>query len=175
MALVASALTILSIHSTSAYELSAERWDHACFTHDGSPQVKAALATWGAWGGVTDCGVSATPDISIGVLTKEWEADLGRLWANAEAVYRRENVAPYTHRIACVIYVRPAFAHDEWTILHEVGHCLGLEHSTAPAVMNANWIDRAPVLSPDDRVAIQAIYGPRVAPLGWKAYGSVAR
>jgi hypothetical protein len=49
-------------------------------------------------------------------------------------------------------------------ILHELGHALGLGHSTdSRAVMNANYMGARRTLSADDVNGIQAIYGPPTA------------
>src|SRR5262245_44436614 len=57
-------------------------------------------------------------------------------------------------------------------VLHEVGHALGLNHSTThPAVMEGGLWAVYPGLYPDDVAAIQSIYGPR-QPDGFDAKAS---
>lgn len=50
----------------------------------------------------------------------------------------------------------------ESVALHEIGHLLGLNHSTVPeSVMFASYAGRRRSLSPDDIAGIQSIYGAR--------------
>src|SRR5262249_25088807 len=59
--------------------------------------------------------------------------------------------------------------------LHEVGHALGLDESTNPhSPMFEDYLDRSPMIQPEDIEHIQALYGPRPQEAGPAINDSIA-
>lgn len=149
--------------SSAAFTLYPQRWDHACLTHDGNPDIVAALAKWAAVSGVRDCGFSNKPELYVVPLTVEREAWLSERFAAAAAFTIIDRPDTITR---CEIVVRPEVGHDEWYWLHEVGHCLGMDHTdVSPAVMNPAQATggKARQPQPDDIAAIRSLFGPPLA------------
>jgi Matrixin/Repeat of unknown function (DUF5648)/RTX calcium-binding nonapeptide repeat (4 copies) len=89
--------------------------------------------------GVLDVGPGA-PDGAIGMATFPFTADPGIVYINSATAFN------------------PTLFYQ--TILHEVGHVLGLDHDvTNPAIMSPSPQPGVVTLQPDDITGIQAIYG----------------
>jgi hypothetical protein len=111
-----------------------------------------AIGLWADVSGITDGGISAHPDIisSIAKLPSNIGGYAG--WASMGGIIT-----------ACSIVVSDVYPTNMTVWVHEVGHCLGLDHSLDPhAIMFYNGGDRIGI-QPDDAAAIQSIYGPKPA------------
>ncbi len=143
------------------------KWDRACLTTDGNPEVVAALAAWAAVSAVTDCGASEAPDIRLGepsaLQLSLWQP-LGQLGvaecSGAGGILRQ-----------CTILLA---VHSPAVMLHEVGHALGLGHSADPDAIMFPVVSGTGRISPDDIAALQQLYGPRSAPFAYRLAVSVA-
>lgn len=117
-----------------------------CFTHDDVPEITAALVEWRSVSGVMDCGVSARPDIHL--------LPLGTPLYNPLFGAQTTSYSDGT----CVLVFREDMIHDEHVWLHEIGHCLGLGHSTDPhSVMYP--IELQQIMTYGDVGAIRKLYG----------------
>lgn len=168
--LVAAAFAITCAR---AYEAMPERWDHSCFTHEASLQLTEALASWAAVSGITDCGVTASPDIRLvpsgPVLSGDFAGTAARLTTTGPG----QRVVLY-----CEIRIRGDQLSNRFVWAHEVGHCLGLAHSTVRGSLmwpNDDYLVGTTVQQvnpgvpmPDDVAGIRSLYGPQraAAPAG---------
>lgn len=159
------------VNQTSAAE-PVSRWNHTCFTTDGTPEIVSALRDWGALAGVTDCGISPHPDIwlSHAGLNPASQADGGGQAFGTAALFNTGNFVT-----GCEVAVLPVVIHNRNIFRHEVGHCLGLTHDYADSLaIMAPSSDDSHDFRPDDIAAIQKIYGPR-KPLHYGLRMSLAR
>lgn len=144
------------------------RYDHTGITHSGEPVLDAvvarALTDWGQWSAIHDGG----PGMDI---TVEYGPPPGWTQMGASAL-----AAPYGGRFdlqtieqpsptipACTIYVAPDiiitdFQQFEHLIMHEVGHCLGLDH--IDGMPNDCIMGGAIAVCNDDRDGIHTLYPP---------------
>lgn len=88
------------------------RWDHSVITTD-DPTVSAALRAW---------GVLTAPGDDI-IVDYRPNRDLSG-WANPQV--------DASHIVSCYIVFDSGLRGDVPLMIHEVGHCLGLSHSTQP-------------------------------------------
>lgn len=118
-----------------------------CFTHSDVPEITVALAEWGSVSGVMDCGVSDTPDIQLAPLgTPLYDPNFG-----AQTTAFQDGT--------CLLVFREDTIHDAHVWLHEIGHCLGLTHSTDPhSVMFPIALQQ--IMTYGDVGAIRNLYGP---------------
>ena len=148
----------VAVLGASAYTTYGTKWTHPV-TYDGNAQVGQALKLWSSVSGVKLGGISATPDIVV-MHPSPWP--FGATVAGAAVVSWNG-----TGITACVIYL-PGGENDI-TVLHEVGHCLGIGHSDVfDAVMFPSCCHGVNTFHPDDIAAIQFLYGknsPVVAPV----------
>lgn len=127
--------------------------NHSAITHDGTPEIVAAIRAWGQFADITDGGVSAHPDIYLGPP------------GVAPGVAAGASGTAETLGATCRIRVVPGdLAHNRNLFRHEVGHCLGLDHSPDPLAIMAADTDDTHDFRPDDIRAIRAIYGRRPMP-----------
>lgn len=159
--LLAPAVLLAAWWHASAYEVMRERWDHRCFTHTQDQALSDALAVWSQVSAVRDCGVSARPDIRLLPQTSYLAGDL--LGAAA-----RYNTAQGTIAY-CELRIRGDQLTNKFVWVHEVGHCLGLNHSTVKGSVMWPTDDYKPVaegfvqvnsgvLTADDVAAVQSLY-----------------
>lgn len=135
----------------AAYALTGPKWSHQAITYScGNAVLAAAVRAWANESGLVDGGCSSTPDISLQIL-EPWPYTDGTAgyasWQGTNTVLQH-----------CTITVPLRNQAHTGVILHEVGHCLGLNHS---ADRNATMYPYccAPI-GPDDIAGIQALYGP---------------
>jgi hypothetical protein len=150
--------------------------------------IESAFATWTAVSGLTAVAVpdSGAPggapegvgghlgDIRIGLIAGGYSSETVIAHAyhpGTEALYGPGGtIMGDLHLNADKVFVDDPDAlpgtgvYDlETVILHELGHSLGLGHTTFPgAVMGSSYIGANRSLSPDDMAGIEHIYGPPV-------------
>lgn len=145
-------------------------WSHRCLTADDA-RVVEALGIWASVADVQSCGLVAhdKADIRISGSLPAGGKDVGGAGCYTADGTRTGAI---TH---CDIFLRADVANFPATILHEVGHALGLDHSASPEdVMypdGYSW--RQPTLAPGDVSAAGAIWGPARHPYRYMV--SVAR
>ena len=135
--------------SATAYELNSARWDHDCLTHDS--ELSEAFAQWAAVSSVQDCGVATPADIRIA--GQLFDPSLA---GGASTFLKAPGIIDH-----CEIALAANYRDSAAVKLHEVGHCLGLGHSTDPAAVM--WAVNSPAkLRPmaDDIAGAVAIWGP---------------
>lgn len=154
------ALTVI----LSAYTLTGSKWDHKAITYScGNPALAQAVKDWAAVSALEDGGCSANPDIILQVV------DPWPYGANIAGVAGWASVGGKT--TGCVISVKPTGVAHMGVITHEVGHCLGLGHSSEAfnepnaAYRNASmYYACCNTIGADDRAGIVALYGPEPPP-----------
>ena len=113
-------------------------------TYECDPVLEQAVRVWTDASGLRDGGCSETPTISLEV-RNPWP------WGDTFAVAE-------TNADSCRI-VQRFEGLSVLMLAHEVGHCVGLAHSSSPGtLMSPNCCP--PGLTRDDITAVQALYGP---------------
>jgi hypothetical protein len=133
-------------------------------------EVKAAFAMWQAVANINfrEAETPGTADILIGAQVEP------EGWAFADVFYdtaSRELVKPISKALVCLNPARRwkiGFDGDlkiydlRYTIAHEVGHAIGLDHPPAPGqIMGYRYEEGFRTLQPGDIAAAAQIYGPR--------------
>jgi hypothetical protein len=60
--------------------------------------------------------------------------------------------------VSCLVRVNPTHQHTKLILIHELGHCFGINHSTADgSIMNA-VISGSHAVVADDALAIRTLY-----------------
>ena len=143
------AVMVLAVGWTTraaAYEVWGVRYDHYCITYDEG--LGDAVRQWTAVSALEDCGTSATPDIALRIVDP---------WPHDRVVGRAFRYRDDYHITGCLIEMPVAHQYHLDVLIHEVGHCLGLQHSDVYA-STMNPICCQP-MSADDVAGIQSIYG----------------
>lgn len=147
-ALIALVLILSGITLARAYVLTGVKQNHTAITHDANPQLARAIQLWAEVSAITDGGVSTHPDIDSSITKLPSNIGGYAYWNNDNGFVT-----------ACSITVSDLYPTDMTVWVHEVGHCLGLDHSLDPhAIMYYNGGDRIGI-QPDDVAAIRALYG----------------
>ena len=137
-----AAFVVAFLPSTAAsYNLYPVRWADNCFTHD--PGLTESLAELGQYADIDDCGNGAE-------ITLAYDANLkstGRALLTADA---------NGTMIRCEITLHTSA--DSRTKLHELGHCLGLDHSDDEQALMYRFY--RPDLTADDISGLLELYGP---------------
>lgn len=119
------------------------RAEAKCFTTDGTPALANALDEWAAVANIRNCGASASPSIRM---------------VPPLAAASASSAFPVPG--GCAIALLPG---AEELLVHEVGHCLGLDHNDdRTSVMSRIPAGRYVSPQAPDIVAIQLLYGPPV-------------
>jgi len=161
VALLTLAICGASVAPADAYTLTGVRWDHPP-THTADPVLTQAFGYWTSVSGLTDGGVSASPDIDISSAPLAPGIGGYASWSSSDG----------THTRHCSIVTNSLYPGSLVVYVHELGHCLGLGHSceggqtcsplTRQAIMSYDGGTAA--LNADDIAGIQLLYGPPVAP-----------
>lgn len=149
--ILASALFVT--RDAQAYAFTGYKYDHTCLTHN-DERIGKALELWGERTVISNCGSSDdTPDIILTVLDP-WPFG----WRTAGAAVFTKVGAGNT-MLECTVYMPWWYQDVIGIIVHEVGHCIGLEHTDVPN-QTMNPYCCAPV-GVDDVAGAEAIYGPK--------------
>jgi uncharacterized protein YraI/predicted Zn-dependent protease len=168
--------------SPAAYVIGA-KWDKSVVTYGFSncprsldcaaaqQQVREAIEAWDAVCGLTLNEVPANADIKIGWYTGN-HGDGNPFDGPGNVLAHAFFPLPYlgdlggdVHFDDAEIWVvgrptGPYQVHLKTTAMHEVGHALGLDHSSDPTALMWDHYTGIRTIGPDDIAGIQALYGP---------------
>lgn len=134
----------------SAYETWGAKFDHTAITYScGSPELQQAVQEWAAVSGLTDGGCAEQADIVLRVLSP-WPYSFTYL---GMATYAGDSQTILT----ATVVLRSDTQRHYGVILHEVGHTLGLAHSSDPT--SAMYYLCCNTMNADDIAGIQSLYG----------------
>lgn len=133
------------------YTIWTYKYDHLAITYD-DQRIGAAIREWARYTLIEDGGLVATEraDIKL-VFPNPWPFGPGILGAAGP-----NKVGPGSIVVQCTVYETEAFA-VLGVLIHEVGHCLGLAHSSVKGA--AMYPYCCEDIGPDDAAGIAAIYG----------------
>jgi len=149
-------LLLLLPATAQAYTVYGGTWPETCFTwnSDDPEMMRDAIALWGQYAPITDCGPSDSPEI---------RASIAELSSAGAASLSGDGVI-YTQ---CVIWIDPASQFNFGVWAHEFGHCLGIGHSEDDDALMAPYCCAPP--SNDDIAAVRSLYG-EVAPTIYRTW-----
>lgn len=146
------------------------KYNHTGITHQGDPlldqYVAKALTDWGQWSAVHDGGKGMDIVVEYGA-PPGWGEITATAWAvpygGRGELFTMEQPDPTIP--ACAIYVDPHAVISDWdqfgrVMMHEVGHCLGLDH--IEGMPNDCIMGGAIAVCNDDREGIHTLYPPPV-------------
>lgn len=143
-----------------AYTIAGWKYDHLDITYN-DPRLRDALLIWVEMSALRDGGLREEgADIRLVTITP-WPYPW--LWGMAAPIHGEDGIVEY-----CWVAINPIFG-DQLPLgilAHEIGHCLGLEHTTVPDQLMSEFCCGLP--GDDDRAGIQAIYGPPAPLSGYK-------
>lgn len=155
-------LFTVAIFSGSAYRLLGTRWDRLALAYRADTAVSAyALAGFAQWQDVSPLQASAGGN-DVEIVVRPLAPPIFYEGQPAQANLSQDGTR-ITHcevRLDPVFFFRLSEAGRQNTVTHEIGHCLGLNHSDQPGVM------MNPLLygfSADDAAAVVAVYGPKLS------------
>ena len=147
--------------TTTGYNLTGARWDHTAITHDGTPELSAAIDMWAAVGGITNGGYSENPDIT---------ADVRPIPSAGYASWSTDNSREFIHH--CHVTVDSDFVTWMMIWVHEAGHCLGIAHACESGEQGCTLAEKLAIMewtggsfggiNEDDIAAAVALYGPKL-------------
>ena len=146
-------LFLLALLSFSTYN---GRWEDPTLTHSEpaelAPYVTGAFAEWATAAPIRDAGTG--DDVVF-----EWGDPLGDWGGQSTLMGSETDSTRYVH---CTVTLDRAWwdSHGEdarrWLVLHELGHCFGLDHSQGGVMDPAGSYT---TIQPDDVAGIRSIYG----------------
>lgn len=110
----------------------------------GSPEMRDAVRMWASVSAIEDGGCASNPDIVL-VIPEQWEGG-PFVWGMASP-----------SRPQATVWIRRDHEHDLGVYVHEVGHALGLGHSSDKDAAMNEWCCNP--LNSDDVAGIQTLYG----------------
>lgn len=149
------------------------RYDHTAITHSGDVTLDAyvakALVSWGVYSSITDGGSGKDIVVHVGAPNgaSQYAAAITLPKGRPETGLIEPNVPGGS---ACDIYIAPGLtdtyrdnrAQLERIVMHEVGHCLGLDHE--PDLLPECIMGGAQGMCEDDAVGIATLYPPAPRP-----------
>ena len=164
---VVTALALALIQDARGYETLGFKMDHTAITHSGplDSYIAEALREWGQYSAITDGG--AGDDILIQMDGPMIEGSCGETfpkWRNGfgehDGIAQRADIS-----ISSACWASEDEVTRQRLVSHEVGHALGMAHSTVlGSLMEPRQSTGEPhgPFSCDDAAGIAALYPPRV-------------
>ncbi|MCC6382990.1 MAG: matrixin family metalloprotease [Dehalococcoidia bacterium] len=152
----------VAIFSGSAYRLLGTRWDHLALGYRADSAVGAyADAAFAQWAEASPLqGSAGGHDVEITVKPLLPPVFYAGQPAQANLSQDGTRITHCEVRLDPVAFFQLSEAGRQNTVTHEIGHCLGLNHSDQPGIMMNPLLYN---FSADDAAAVAAVYGPREA------------